>query len=129
MTNEAEKRFCTDFPGEKGNDLLTEICEAAWAGTGGPESASIISVITQDALNIEVSGIVQLPEGERHFLLRDGNRSGTVILEWGEGPGAGPEPAEPLEPAPLFHPVRASPKAPHPGDRRAPESEQEEERP
>lgn len=84
--------FDAQVPRERQGDILEALNEAAWGGE--VEGVHIIDRQEHNALNIEVTGTIEIDGVERWFHLESGDWNGTRILGWEDGPGISREPRE-----------------------------------
>lgn len=68
--------FCREF----GDDMLSAICEARYAGEDGGDRFSFTDVVKHDAINVTMYGYI---DNEIGFVIRDGNWDGTVVESYG----------------------------------------------
>jgi hypothetical protein len=79
--------FARDVPEDKRDDVLTRISEAAHDDYGHPECKDIDGLMIldrdrMDAINVRISGTIQIGEDEHWFILQDGNWNGTQLEAW-----------------------------------------------
>lgn len=84
--------FDAQVPRERQGDVLEALNEAAWGGK--VEGVHIIDRQQHNALNVEVTGTIEIDGVERWFHLQSGDWNGTRLLGWEDGPGISHEPRE-----------------------------------
>jgi len=89
--------FASNIPAAMHDEIMTAISEAAHIGCGKHGCVTILDQDRIDAINVRAEGIVNIGEREYWFIVRDGNRDGTVLEAW-EGTGT-----QAFEPSPRTH--------------------------
>jgi len=87
--------FEKDVAAHLQDDVLQRIVEVAW-GYGDDAEISIDDVDQLNALNIEITGTIEIDGQEHSFHIKDGNNNGTEILSCNEDAAIHREPRDPL---------------------------------
>ena len=87
--------FEKDVAAHLQDDVLQRIVEVAW-GYAEDAEISIDDVDQLNALNIEITGTIEIDGQEHSFHIKDGNNNGTEVLSWNEDAAIHREPRDPL---------------------------------